>query len=308
MKDVEKIQAIIQSNFPNNDAFIIGCRADNRINSFECCEYDIIVVKNGLADIKNMTNYLIKDINGLILEILILNENEFINYYNNLWLYESVPLDKSIFSSNKTKYLYYKREQLDKFRKSAIKYNSLQNAISLTKFKIMLQKGEINETFCSLLLKTMTITTLETYIMSILNDYPKPSHLKYQINMIKEKNLKERENIDKLLLYVSLERSNISTLTRSINSLEFFRQKITTGQLDLLLRKLAFFAKKSMYADGYLLVNHFITTQNFSFIELESYNKLLNYCMDVSNKEKITMLKEAEILFNINKNFINNNY
>ena len=37
---------------------------------------------------------------------------------------------------------------------------------------------------------------------------------------------------------------------------------------------------------------------------IEKYNKLLNHITDIQTKEKITMLKEVNLLLDINKNLI----
>lgn len=309
MGDIEKIRSFIESDHPSSHAIIIGCKANNKINSYKCCEYDIIVVKNMLSDIKNKRIIEIKNLEDLTLEIYIFSEYEFsIKSDYNFWFNDYIDLSRDIFRNNKTNLFYRKKEEFIRHYKSHVKHNSIKNAINLTNLKFQLEKEKIDENFCNILLKMMTMSVLEIYIMGLLKDNPKPSHLKYQINTLRENNYNQRENVDTLLNFLNLERSNVSTLTRSISSLEFFRRKFTTDKLDLLLSKLNYFSKNSMYADGYLLINQFINSQNFNSYDIKNYRKIINYCIDVSNKEKITMLKEAEILFNINKSFINNNY
>ncbi len=142
-----------------------------------------------------------------------------------------------------------------------------------------------------------------------LNEYPSPSHAKYQIKMIREKNMKIREWVDLLQEYLGIERSNISIMNRSVKSLRFlFRDCIQKNEFKLLLEKLSFFNRNSMYVDGYLLINYYIKEQNFETNFVINYNKLLNYILDVQNREKLTMLKEVETLFSINRSSIKNNY
>ena len=72
--------------------------------------------------------------------------------------------------------------------------------------------------------------------------------------------------------------------------------------------KLNFFRTKSMYVDANLLIHSFIKRQNFSKNYINSYNRLLNFILDIQNKEKTTLLKELDLLFNTIKNFIKNSY
>ena len=41
---------------------------------------------------------------------------------------------------------------------------------------------------------------------------------------------------------------------------------------------------------------------------MQNYNKLLNYILDIPNKDTIIIIKELELLFNIINNFIKNSY
>ncbi len=60
-----------------------------------------------------------------------------------------------------------------------------------------------------------------------------------------------------------------------------------------------------MYVDGVLLISNFILDRTFDNDQLiKKYNKLLNLITDIQIKEKITMLKEVNLLLEINKNLI----
>jgi hypothetical protein len=63
-----------------------------------------------------------------------------------------------------------------------------------------------------------------------------------------------------------------------------------------------------MYVDGILLINSFILNRLYDNQFIKKYNKLLNHVTDIQTKEKITMLKEANLLLEINKNLVQSNY
>ncbi len=162
----------------------------------------------------------------------------------------------------------------------------------------------------------MSFNVLELFIQLFHKDYPRPTHLKYQANQIKENNPRIKESMDIVLDYLQLERSNISTITRSEKSLFFLLNH--TKHLDhhmqihkvseMLSSKLNHFKSKSMYVDANLLIHGFIRRQNMDANYIENYNRLLNQILDIQIKEKTTLLKEFETLFNINKSLIKNVY
>ena len=59
-----------------------------------------------------------------------------------------------------------------------------------------------------------------------------------------------------------------------------------------------------MYVDGVLLISNFILDRVYDNQFIQKYNKLLNHITDIQTKEKITMLKEVNLLLEINKNLI----
>jgi hypothetical protein len=77
---------------------------------------------------------------------------------------------------------------------------------------------------------------------------------------------------------------------------------------NIFLNKLDFFKEKSMYVDGILLIGNFILDNGYGDQFIQKYNKLLNLITDIQTKEKITMLKEVNLLLEINKNLIYSNY
>ena len=63
-----------------------------------------------------------------------------------------------------------------------------------------------------------------------------------------------------------------------------------------------------MYVDGNLLVHSFVKKHNFDESYIKNYSKIINRILDVQIKEKTVLLKELEMLFNINKSVAKNNY
>jgi hypothetical protein len=63
-----------------------------------------------------------------------------------------------------------------------------------------------------------------------------------------------------------------------------------------------------MYVDGNLLIHSFIKNHYFNNDYVQNYNKLLNYILDIPNKDEIKLIKELELLFNIIKNLFRNSY
>ena len=79
-------------------------------------------------------------------------------------------------------------------------------------------------------------------------------------------------------------------------------------EIEFFKNKLQYFKKKSMYVDANLLIHSFLKNENFNINYIRDYNKLLNYILDIPNKETIIILKELNYLFNIINNFIKNSY
>jgi len=155
----------------------------------------------------------------------------------------------------------------------------------------------------------ISLKTLKLIIQLYLHSEPRPSHLKHQINLVTQyENIKIREHVDLLLGYIGTNRANISTLSRSEKSLRFLIRHGDKLKDNIFLNKLDFFKEKSMYVDGILLIGNFILDNGYGDQFIQKYNKLLNLITDIQTKEKITMLKEVNLLLEINKNLIYSNY
>jgi hypothetical protein len=170
--------------------------------------------------------------------------------------------------------------------------------------------GTIDQNLSSFYTKMLTFEMLELMILLYLNEIPSPSHLKYQINAIRESNLKNKEDADLLLDILDIDQSNISSVERSMKSLIFLLKvvKIRSLNLELLSTKLDYFKKKSMYVDANLLIHSFIKNQSFEKNYIKNYIKILKYILNIKNKDKIFISKELESIFDIIKNWIENSY
>ena len=186
-----------------------------------------------------------------------------------------------------------------------MKTNIINNICEITNLHNLLSREIVDERFISFQLKMVSLKTLKILIQFYLNSEDRPSHLKYQINLIKQnENLKTREQVDLLLEYIGTNRANISSLTRSEKSLRFLIRCEDISKNSILFNKLDFFKQKSMYVDGVLLICNFILDRVHDSQFIQKYNKLLNHITDIQTKEKITMLKEVNLLLEINKNLI----
>jgi hypothetical protein len=305
----EHISYLLESKFPGLDSILIGCHADNGILPHECCEYDIITLHdNNIPFHQDLTPKKGPNVvrnNDRIYEILILSVQEFIEN-SNINYAKFVQFPSQGLKSNIVDHFIDKCNRYHKSFNFNLKTNIIGNIYEITNLHSLLSNEIVDEKFISFELKMISLKTLKTIIQYYLNSEDRPSHLKYQINLVKQnENLKTREHIDFLLEYIGTDRANISTLTRSEKSLRFLIRGEDMSKISILLDKLVFFKKKSMYVDGVLLISNFIldrTYNNNQFIK--KYNKLLNLITDIQTKEKITMLKEVNLLLEINKNLI----
>ena len=302
------IHYLLGSKFPGLNSILIGCHADNGIISHECCEYDLVSLYDSNTlfhkDLAFKPEFDVICNNNRIYEVLILSVKEFIKNPNiNYTKFVQFP-GRGL----ETNILNYFVEKSDRYRKSfifALKTNIIKNICEITNLQDLLSKENVDERFISFQLKMISLKTLKIFIQFYLNAEDRPSHLKYQINLVKQvENLKTRDHVDLLLEYIGTNRANISTLTRSEKSLRFLIRYEDISKNSILLNKLEFFKQKSMYVDGVLLISNFILDRINNNQFIQKYNKLLNHITDIQTKEKITMLKEVNLLLEINKNLI----
>ncbi len=314
--DIKDIVDFLKISYPDNESILVGCRAETS-DSYDCCEYDIIVLQKerGNNSIKKTKNYNLHKLNGKTLEIVALNKEELVPNANINFL-DYIDLTSSTFKSNsESSFERIKAHNIKNFN-AYTKRKSVKFALDCTSISKQITNGTFDQKLSSLHLKMMSFSVLELFIQLFHNDYLRPTHLKYQINNIKENNLKTKESIDIVLEYLQLERSNISTITRSEKSLFFLlshkehhnHHLYNHNVGEILGSKLNYFKDQSMYVDASLLIHSFVRRQSFDADYIKNYNRLLNQILDVQIKEKIILLKEIETLFNINKSFIKNIY
>ncbi len=315
--EINDIIEFLKISYPENESILVGCRAGTSI-SYECCEYDIIVLQKEMEKSnikKSRKNYNIYKVNEKTLEIYFLNKEELI-YNSDINFKNYVDVTNSVFKSNSENDFERKRRFNKENFKTITKRKSLKFALDCTKVNKLIINGPLDQRLSSLHLKILSFNILELFIQFFHNDSPRPTHLKYQVNQIKENNPGIKESIDIVLDYLQLERSNISTITRSEKSLFFLlnHTKHLNHQMhiqkvsEMLSSKLSYFKNQSMYVDANLLIHSFIRRQNLGATYIESYNRLLNQILDIQIKEKTILLKEIETLFSINKSLIKNIY
>jgi hypothetical protein len=296
------------SKFPLMDSILIGCHADRGIIPHECCEYNIIsVYDDNMIFPQNLVSE--KEPNVLrnkkrVYEVLILSAYEFINNPNiNYTKFVQIP--GQVLKSNIVNHFFDKCDNYNKSFNFVLKANIIKSICEITNLLGLLAREFVDERYISFQLKMLSLKTLENFIHFYLNSEHRPSHLRYQINMVKQnENLKTREHIDQLLEYMGTNRANISSYTRSEKSLRFLTRNEDFRKNRILFNKLEFFKKKSMYVDGILLIDSFILDRVHNEQFIKKYNKLLNHIIDIQTQEKITMLKEVNLLLEINKNLI----
>jgi hypothetical protein len=315
--EIKDIIDFLKTSYPENEIILVGCRAETSI-SYECCEYDIIVLQKemGKGNIKkSKKNYNICKVNEKTLEIYFLNKEELI-FNPDINFKNYINVTNSVFKSNSENDFERKRHYNKENFNTITKRKSLKFALDCTKVKKLVINGTLDQRLSSLYLKMMSFNVLELFIQMFHGDSPRPTHLKYQVNQIKENNRKIKESIDIVLDYLQLERSNISTITRSEKSLFFLLNHIkhldhhmhNHKVSEMLSSKLNYFKNQSMYVDANLLIQGFIRRQNLDANYIINYNRLLNQILDIQLKEKTILLKEIETLFNINKSLIKNIY
>jgi len=310
--DDEHLFYLLGSKFPQLDFILIGCHTDDGIIPHECCEYDLISLhhKNALfhQDLAYKQKFNVFRNHDRVYEVLILSIQEFMKNpkikYTNFVQIPSQALKSNIIN--------YFSDKCDIFQKSfnlTLKTNIIRNIFEITNLYNLLIREIVDEKFSSFQLKMISLKTLKLIIQLYLHSEPRPSHLKHQINLVTQyENIKIREHVDLLLEYIGTNRANISTLSRSERSLRFLMRHGDKLKDNIFLNKLDFFKEKSMYVDGILLIGNFILDNGYGDQFIQKYNKLLNLITDIQTKEKITMLKEVNLLLEINKNLIYSNY
>jgi hypothetical protein len=306
--DNEHIFNLLGSKFPGLDSILIGCHADNGIIPHECCEYDLISLYDNNTQFhhdlaaEHKSNMLYD--NNRVYEVSILSVQEFIKNPN-INYSKFVRFPGQSLKSNIVDYFIEKCDSYHKSFNFKMKTNIIKNICEITDLHNLLSREIVDERFISFQLKMVSLKTVKILIQFYLNSEDRPSHLKYQINLVKQnENLKTREQVDLLLEYIGTNRANISSLTRSEKSLRFLIRCEDSSKNSILFNKLDFFKQKSMYVDGVLLISNFILDRVYDTQFIQKYNKLLNHITDIQTKEKITMLKEVNLLLDINKNLI----
>ena len=277
--DNEHIFYLLGSKFPELDSILIGCHADNGIIPHECCEYDLIsLYDNSILfrqDLASKQKSKVLCDNNRVYEVLILSVQEFIKNPNINYT-KFVQFPGQVLKSNIVNHFIEKCDRYHKSFNFTMKTNIIKNIFEITNLHNLLSREIVDEKFISFQLKMISLKTLKIFIQFYLNSEDRPSHLKYQINLVKQnENLKTREHVDLLLEYVGTNRANISSLTRSEKSLRFLIRCEDISKNSILFNKLDFFKQKSMYVDGVLLISNFILDR--VCMTINSLKNTINY-------------------------------
>lgn len=305
MDNSKEVLAFLNINFPQFDSILLGCRADEDVNKHECCEYNIISLNDSQSSSQRLRYYSIPAGNNesnnktflvRVLSIDELNKNSQINYS------DFVYYPSQFFKSNESNIFKEKNQQYRRSFRFHLKTEILSNMYDLTCLSNTLSKSQVNEKTLSFELKMMSLRTLRNYIHNYLNKEHRPTHLKYQINsVIQNESMAIRERIDLILETLGTHRFNISALNRSEISLKFLLGNIHSPTKKLILDKVHFLREKSMYVDGMLLIYNYIL-DNFPGLEQKlSYQQLLRRTTDTDSKEKMTLIKEINLLKDFNR-------
>lgn len=304
----ENIITFLNTLYPKNESILIGCRG-GKYHSYNCCEYNIIVLLHDGNKLNSReTRRQLLQFNEKKLKLLFYDRENFIKNSDILFL-DYVPLTNIYFKSNQKNYFELKKCCNNLNIKLLIKRKLFKLALDCVQINKDISNGKIEQNLSSFYVQMISFYILELMIQLYLNEIPSPSHLKYQINFIKGINSKIKETVDILLDVLEIDQSNISSIERSIKYLVFLiKTNLNNFDLDLLLDKLEYFKKKSMYVDANLLIHSFILNQAFDKSYINSYSKTLKNILNIKNKDEIFISKELQIIFNILKNLIANSY
>ncbi len=308
MKGLKEVIYFLQKNLPQTDSILLGCRADESINVHECCEYNIISIDDSYS-LKQISYYF--DESGpsnsnhnkvfqvRLLSPKVLYENDSIRYSD--FIYFPRPFLRGI----ENDHFKQKNQNYRKSFRFGLRKEIFSNICDLTLLSNSLSKESVDEYLISFKLKMISLKTIRNYIHLYLGKEHRPSHIKYQLNsVIQNQSIKIRERIHSVLETIGMHRANSSTLERSEKSLRLIMGGNQSQTNRLILNKVVFFKKKSMYVDGLLLIYNYLV-DNFQEIEqVVSYQQLLRRTADIDVKEKITLKNELSLLLECNKQMV----
>ena len=308
---MDDISNFLSTRYPDYECILVGCRSQLHYKSYECCEYDIILLKPGAYDKFDggrEKNKLLP-LNDKNLRLMFYNVENFAQN-NDINFQHYIRLTNSTFKYHTLDYFNEKKLQNQKKFPVYLKRHLFQMALDCTSLIKQLSKNILDQNSSSFYVKMLSFEVLKSMIVKYHHQHPSPSHLKYQINELRDNIPRIKTAIDLLSNSLEIERSNVSTVSRSSKSLMSLLEisNINNMEMNLFQSKLSFFMSKSMYVDGNLLLHSFIQRQNFNYVFIDSYKKLLNLILDTQIQEKSHQIKELYSLFDLIKNLIKNSY
>lgn len=307
MSSEDGIPTFLRNNFPENDSILIGCRADLESEVHDFCEYNIISLSDHNLLFLNPQFHAIYGHNRfkkVLYEVILLSVNDF--YRNSRICYsEYVSFLGSSLRRNSVNHFERKRDSYLQSLKFKIRSDVIKNIYDITALLNLMKSQNSDEKINSLNLKIISLRTLQTYLLWFLKKEIRPSHIRSQIRLVLDNEpIKVREIIISLLDIVGTERANISTLSRSETSFRMFLDTTNQSRKPVIFEKIGYFKKQSMYVDALLMIYHLALEYCRGTDHFKRYPEMWKRTLDVSNKEKIILLKEVDLLLNFNKNLL----
>lgn len=307
MDNTSKIWEFLQDNYSETDCALIGCHADPKITSHECCEFDIVSFnENPSPNLHPQTQF--HNIRGetktSIFEVIMVGKN---NFYSNadLGYSEYAPFPRSSLRSTSFDHFERKKELFCQSIQFKNRTNIIRNIYSISNVIHDLNKENSNTDILSLDIKICSLLTLTSLLQWYLKKELRPSHMREQIQLVLEnENSKVSEAITCILDIIDSERINKSTISRSESSIMMLLNKDKQSKPSLIAEKINYFKLKGKHFDAMLLVYDFAIQYYQKTPVSDRYNEVLKRAIDVQNKEKITWLKEMKLLLKFNKNLL----
>jgi hypothetical protein len=266
MKLPEEIQDFVSKN-NELELALIGCRADSPHNSYDCCEYDIAVVKGNIKN--NNFDEKIIQLGSSTLELLNFSNQ---NSRNDISLSTMIKLNES-----NTLVSQYPKPDRKKLFTAAGKQRIVDSLFNVSKNSS--DKAELN---ASLNLKIAAYDLIEG-ILLMSETRPMPIHELNQLRQIEIHKDFINEAIQTCIECLGIERATRTIINRSFEALREILKE--TYDVELLSSKIQFLLNSGLLADCYyyigkLVSKHLEKKDNASQM---NYHKLNSIALDLTN-------------------------
>ncbi|MFY9794800.1 MAG: hypothetical protein WAK17_26970 [Candidatus Nitrosopolaris sp.] len=265
---LQKIPISIKKYVDNNIACpvaLIGCRATNPRISLDCCEYDLVIIRE-YTDVHKDKYLKIDDHNVELINIST-------NPRKNIIATKGMIFVKDLLAHQSFSYSIY-ATALTAFGKKSL----VASLFCYDKTDTVLLKSPI---LASMWLKISAYHFLEG-ILALAGYRPMPLH---ELNQIRNLDFEEQsisDGIQVALTCIGIERSNRSTISRSSSAI--FQLYSENYDKELVIEKAKHLVKLSMLPDCYYylgkMASKFLANKDAVFFN--SYSKLIQMSMDLS--------------------------